>query len=174
MIGMIRGTRLAGALLVLAASPLPGFAQDDILGRSAYNFTLKDVNGREVSLSKFKGKAVVLDFWAVWCGPCVRSLPLLQSLADKYRSQGLEVIGLHVDDRMPPAEDIKEYLADRSVEYTNLLSTVHVDEEYLIMAMPTTYFVDRQGKLVGRHIGFNPSTSPEKLEQEIKAFLAKR
>jgi thiol-disulfide isomerase/thioredoxin len=165
---------LASTLGILLATTAPGSAQDDILGRSAHNFTLKDVNGRDVSLSKFKGKAVVLDFWAVWCGPCVRSLPLLQSFADKYRSQGLEVIGLHVDDRMPPAAEIKEYLSDRAVQYTNVLSTVRVDEEYLIMAMPTTYFVDRQGKLVGRHVGFNPSSSPEKLEQEIKALLAKR
>jgi len=171
---MTSGKVLAATLLVLLAGAVPGFAQDDVLGRPAYNFTLKDVNGREVSLSRFKGKPLVLDFWAVWCGPCVRSLPLLQSLADKYRAQGLEVIGLHVDDRMPPPEDIKEYLADRSVEYTNVLSTLRVDEEYMIMAMPTTYLVDRQGKLVSRHVGFNPSTSPAKLEQEIKTLLAKQ
>jgi thiol-disulfide isomerase/thioredoxin len=163
---------MAAAVLGMAAPA--GYAQRSLVGESAHNFTLKDVHGRSVSLKESRGKVVVLDFWAVWCGPCVKSVPFFQQMADKYGERGLEVIGLHVDDRMPPAQEIKEYLEDRSIRYTNLLSTVEVDEEYAILAMPTTYFVDRKGRIASQHLGFNPAKTPATIEAEIKNLLGKK
>lgn len=157
-------------LLLAMAAPRWAVTGQGIIGEEGFNFELKDVNGKTVKRSDFKGKVVVLDFWAVWCGPCQLTLPLLQDLADKYRSAGLEVVGLHVDDRVPPVEEIKSYLQARKVSYTNLLSTYKVDEAYYVYAMPTSYILDRKGKIVQQHIGFSRET-PEKLEKELREVL---
>ena len=160
---------------VLSVATLPygiyGYASQELIGERAPNFTLEDINGKTVSLSSYHGKIVVLDFWAVWCGPCEQSVPYFQTLADKYRKDGLEVVGLHVDDRRPSASKIEEYLGNRGVSYINLLSTVEVDDQYMIYAMPTTYMIDRNGVLRGRHIGFNPTRTPERIESDLQKML---
>jgi thiol-disulfide isomerase/thioredoxin len=124
-------------------------------------------------LSSLKGKIVVLDFWAVWCGPCTDSMPFFQKLQDKYGSQGLEVVGLHVNDRVPEAEEVKDFLEELGVNYKNVLSTTEVDDLYLVYAMPTTYIVDRDGVLRKRHIGFNPATAPARIERDVKELLSR-
>jgi thiol-disulfide isomerase/thioredoxin len=124
-------------------------------------------------LSSLKGKIVVLDFWAVWCGPCTDSMPFFQKLQDQYGAQGLEVVGLHVNDRVPEAAEVKGFLEELGVTYKNVLSTTAVDDSYLVYAMPTTYIVDREGVLRKRHIGFNPATAPERIEREVKELLSR-
>ena len=159
-----------GVLLLAMAVPQQAVPGQGIIGEKGFDFELKDINGKTVKRSDFEGKVVVLDFWAVWCGPCQLTLPILQELADKYRADGLEVVGLHVDDRVPPLEEIKSYLESRKVTYTNLLSTYKVDEAYYVYAMPTSYILDRKGKVVKQHIGFNQAT-PAKLEKELREVL---
>ena len=167
---MKKAITLLGVLLLAVAVPRVAAPRQGIIGEEGFNFELKDVNGKTYKRSEFKGKVVVLDFWAVWCGPCELTLPLLQSLADKYGAEGVEVVGLHVDDRVPAAEEIKSYLEARKVTYTNLLSSYKVDEAYYVYAMPTTYVLDQNGIVVSQHVGFGPET-PEKLEQELRELL---
>jgi cytochrome c biogenesis protein CcmG/thiol:disulfide interchange protein DsbE len=146
-------------------------AQDDLLGKKAPDFTLETVSGRTVSMKDLRGKFVVLDFWAVWCGPCQQSMPFFQKIQNDYGKYGLEVIGVHVDDRMPPADTVKEYLDDRGIQYDTLMSTVEVDDKFMIYAMPTTFIIDRSGKVAKVHVGFNPSTTPAEVEKEIRTLL---
>lgn len=166
--------------LSLAAMLSTATAQDapekDILGKKAPDFTLPSVmegHSMKFRLSSLEGKIVVLDFWAVWCGPCTDSMPFFQKLQDNYRTQGLEVVGLHVNDRMPPAEDVKAFLDGLGIRYRNLVSTTKVDDSYLVYAMPTTYILDRDGIVQKRHIGFNPKTAPDRIERDVKALLSR-
>ena len=143
----------------------------DLLGKSAPTFELESVSGETVRSEDLKGKVVLMDFWAVWCGPCKKSMPFFQQLSEKYRVSGLEVIGLHVDDRMPPLEKVGEYLEQAGVHYTNVASTVEVDDDFMIFAMPTTYLIDRDGVVVKQHIGFNPNTAPLVIEDAVRELL---
>jgi peroxiredoxin len=169
--------RALGAVLLAAmfssASAQQVPAAKDILGKKAPGFTLPSVNGGRLQLASLKGKIVVLDFWAVWCGPCTDSMPFFQTLQDTYRMQGLEVVGLHVNDRMPPEENVKGFLDELGIRYHNLASTTEVDDSYLVYAMPTTYLIDRDGVVKKRHIGFNPETAPERIERDVKELLSR-
>jgi peroxiredoxin len=165
------GVPLFAAMMTVAtAQEAP---QKDILGKRAPDFTLSSVTGEKFRLSSLKGKIVVLDFWAVWCGPCTDSMPFFQTLQDTYGAKGLEVVGLHVNDRMPEPEEVKAFLDELGVRYHNVVSTTEVDDSYLIYAMPTTYIVDRNGVVQKRHIGFNPKTAPERIERDVKALLSR-
>ncbi len=83
-------------------------------------------------------------------------------------------MGLHVEDRRPPVEEIKDYLTARKVRYTNLMSTDEVDDAYQVYAMPTTYLVDRGGRIRKAHVGFNPVSAPEEIEKEILQLLQRK
>lgn len=170
----LRGLRAAVALAfaaLLLAPPLASPQRRGVLDEPPPDLELPDLDGNLVSLRGFVGKIVIFDFWAVWCGPCEQSLPFFQRLEDRYRDHGLVVIGLHVDDEMPRPEAVRAYVEDRGVRYRNLLSTVEADEAFRVFAMPTTYIADRDGIVRTRHIGFNPSRTPERLEREVRDLL---
>ncbi len=156
---------------VLAEAPPQSGERRGVVNEPAPDLELPDLDGNLVSLRSFPGKIVVYDFWAVWCGPCVDSLPFLQELEDRYRDEGLVVVGLHVDDNVPSVEEVQAFLDRYGAEYVNLLSTVEADEAFRIFAMPTTYITDRDGVVRLRHIGFNPSRTPERLEKEVRDLL---
>jgi len=129
------------------------------------------MNGKTVSLSDYRGKVVLLDFWATWCGPCKESLPFMETLRDKYRRHGFEVIGLHVDDRRPPPDMIQEYIQERKVTYTNVISTWDVDESFQLRGIPTSFVIDRDGKVQRTHVGYDPETTPKKIEAHVRVVL---
>ena len=161
-------------LVLPAAAPAEAPPQSErrgVIDEPAPDLELPDLEGNLVSLRSFPGKIVVYDFWAVWCGPCVDSLPFLQELEDRYRDEGLVVVGLHVDDNVPSVEEVQAFLDKYGAKYVNLLSTVEADEAFRIFAMPTTYITDRDGVVRLRHIGFNPSRTPERLEKEVRDLL---
>ena len=163
-----------GILLVFGLArvvTMPAGAGQDVLGKKAPSFELQSVAGDTVKLTDLEGKVVLLDFWAVWCGPCRKSMPFFQELQDKYGQEGLEVIGVHVDDRMPSSEEVATYLEKLGVTYTNVVSTVDTDDEFMIFAMPTTYVIDQTGIIVKRHIGYDPATAPAELEEIVRAML---
>src|SRR5262249_51447765 len=100
----------------------------DGMPKQAPDFTLKDSHGQVVRLSDFRGKVVLLDFWATWCGPCRMTIPELNALAKKYQDQGVVVLGVSLDEKGWPA--IKNFTKRQAIDYTVVLSTPEVQKAY--------------------------------------------
>jgi len=132
------------------------------------NYTLKDINDRPVRLSDYKGKVVLLDFWATWCGPCKIEIPWFIEFQNKYGKDGLQVIGISVDDT---AAKLKPYVADMKMSYVVLQGLGKddlLDSYKATLALPTTVLISRDGKICQKHVGM---TSKEIFEAGIKSLL---
>jgi thiol-disulfide isomerase/thioredoxin len=128
------------------------------------DFTLESLDGSKISLSSYRGKVVLLSFWATWCGPCKEEMPAMQALYVKLRSKGFEVVAV---DMMEDKATVAKFVKTSGYTFPVLLdSTGSVGGgSYAARAIPTNYIVDKGGKLVARKIGIDgPSwTSEEKL-----------
>ena len=134
------------------------------------NFTLKDMNGVDVKLASFKGKPIVMNFWATWCGPCRAEIPSLVELNKQYGEAGKDVVilGVSVDD---PIEKLKPYASQMHMNYPVLVGAGRDDVQDAfgpLWGIPVTVFIDRDGKIAKKHSGI---ASKEQFEQEIKALL---
>jgi cytochrome c biogenesis protein CcmG/thiol:disulfide interchange protein DsbE len=121
----------------------------------APDFALKDIAGNEVKLSDFKGKVVVINFWATWCGPCRFETPWLVELREQYKKQGFEIIGVSVDslDEYDPAE-VSAFIKEHEVKYPIVMATKEMVNAFgPVTGLPTTIVIDRQGKIRHRHRG---------------------
>lgn len=160
----------AAALLVLALVAHSKAAEDSLSGKPAPAWKLKDVNGKTVQLADFKGKVVILDFWATWCGPCKMEIPSFVALQKQYHDQGLEVIGLSVDQGGPSV--VKQFIPKLGINYPVMMADEKVQSDYGdIEAIPTTFVINRQGVIVAKHVGV---TEKAEFEAEIKPLLKKK
>ena len=166
-------TALTLALVMMAGSTRAGQAGgasrcDPKAKPAKLDFTLKDVNGKPVKLADFAGKIVVLNFWATWCVPCRAEIPALVSLQTKYGKQGLQVVGIAIDD---PLEKMKPLVGKYKMNYpamTALGNDAILDTYGPMVLVPQTVVIERGGKMCTKHIG--PVTK-DALEQEIKGLL---
>lgn len=138
---------------------------------TAPEWTLKSLKNETLNLSNFKGKLVLIDFFYKSCYPCMLALPALQNLHEKYFDQGLRVIGIDPYDTKEK-DDIENFLEKRGVTYTVLLGGRDVAKDYHVPGYPTTYLIDKSGKILLSQVGFGDSTEV-KLEEIIKENLSK-
>ncbi|WP_254059676.1 TlpA disulfide reductase family protein [Granulicella sp. L46] len=140
-----------------------------LLGNAAPSFTLVDLNGKKVSLADYKGHAVVLNFWATYCGPCKLEMPWFQDLQNKYKDKGLVVLGLDQDDGMA----VKEVAAASKrvgVTYPILMPDDKISKSYQLGDyIPETFYVDKTGKIVEQTIGAH---SKDELEADVQKAIA--
>ena len=132
------------------------------------NFTLKDMNNRDVRLSDFKGKVILLDFWATWCGPCKVEIPWFAEFQEKYGPAGLQVVGISVDDTH---DQLTPFVAKLKMNYVVLQGLGHddVQDAYGPMwGIPVTALISRDGKVCAKHTGM---TAKEAFEEQIKSLL---
>ena len=124
----------------------------DVRGVPAPNFDLATLDGRRVKLSDYRGKAVLLNFWATWCSPCKVEMPWFVDLQKKYGNDGLVILGVAMDDS--EASKIAEFANEMGVNYPVLLGTDKVSEDYgNVEFLPTSFYIDREGKIVGKGEG---------------------
>lgn len=133
---------------------------------SASDFTLQDMNGRSVKLSDFKGKVVLLEFWATWCAPCRASAPGLEKLHKAYKDKGLVVLAVSVD--QGGWDDVKAFISRTGITYTVLKGTDDVEGDYQVRSIPMLLVLNKEGKITRRYLGFG---GDEDLEKDIKAIL---
>jgi peroxiredoxin len=134
-------------------------------GELAPDFTLSKIDGGEVTLSELRGKVVILDFWATWCPPCVKGIPEFVELYNEYKAQGLDVIGLSLDRGPSP---VKKFVVKNNVNYPVVMADRKVSDAYRPAYIPTTYIIDREGKIVSKVVGYNPKSF---FVSEIKGLL---
>ena len=133
----------------------------------APDFTLQSLDGRSVRLSDLRGKAVLLNFWATWCSPCKIEMPWFIELQNQYGSQGLQIVGVAMDDSSK--EDIAKFAKDIGVNYPVLLGKEAVGAAYGgVPALPESFFIGRDGKIVDRIIGLKGKSE---IEDSIKKAL---
>jgi thiol-disulfide isomerase/thioredoxin len=126
---------------------------------------LVDVEGRGVSTDSLRGKVVLLNFWATWCGPCREEIPLLVALQAHYGDQ-LAVVGLSIDD-LPP-EDVREFAREFQVNYPIAMSTPAIEAGFGgVYAVPSTVVLDPQGRIALHHLGL---LRPQQTEHEVRAL----
>ncbi|HVO61687.1 MAG TPA: TlpA disulfide reductase family protein [Terriglobales bacterium] len=136
-------------------------------GKSAPEFSLESLDGRTVHLADFRGKGVLLNFWATWCQPCKIEMPWFEELQKEYGSQGLQVVGIAMDDASK--EDIAKFAKEMGVNYPILLGKESVGDAYGgVQFLPSTFFIDRDGKVVDRIFGLR---SRSEIEDDIKLAL---
>jgi cytochrome c biogenesis protein CcmG/thiol:disulfide interchange protein DsbE len=142
-------------------------SQSPLLAAAAPAWDLKDVKGKSVKLSDFKGKVVILDFWATWCPPCRAEIPHFIGLQEKYGKQGLVVVGVSVDEGGPDV--VSSFVKANKINYPIVMGNLDVAQLYdANEGIPTTFVIDRTGNIVAKHLGF---TDSEIFEKEIKSVL---
>ena len=141
---------------------------DPAIGSLAPEFSLKSVpDGKTVTLSSLRGKAVVVNFWATWCGPCKIEMPWLVDLQKKYGSQGFQIVGVAMDDA--DDKEIADFAKKMGVNYVVLKGTEKVGDLYGgIDRLPITYYIDPTGKVVEESIGL---VSESTIEDHIKLAM---
>lgn len=123
------------------------------IGYTAPDFALNDLGGATVRLSDYRGRVVLLNFWATWCGPCRIEMPALQALEEDYAERGLRVVSVAGD--FEGARRVAPFVAEMGVHFPALLDADgRVQDQYLVRMLPTTLILDRQGTVVYKFVGF--------------------
>lgn len=173
-------SRIAQTIPVLAAAALLGWAAcnthrvhaDSVKspsdGKLAPDFALKDADGRTVHLTDYRGKVVVLDFWATWCSPCRTEIPWFTQFERQKKDRGFAVLGVSMDD--DGWSVVRPFLKDLSVNYRVVMGDDHTADMYGgIEALPTTFIIDREGRIAATHVGL---AGKEEFEDTIEDLLA--
>lgn len=153
-------------------NPTPGFqytVRGSEIGNLAPDFQLNNLNGQPVSLSDFRGKPVLVNFWASWCPPCRSEMPFIQDISvDKnWAEEGLVVLAIDIGES---ASTVRAFVKDEGLTFPVLLDTTwDVSFEYYILSIPTTYFIDREGIIQDLKIG--PFSSVTEIERSLKKII---
>jgi thiol-disulfide isomerase/thioredoxin len=159
-----------------ATMPAEATPPDPLMGKQAPNFTLEDTSGKKVSLADYKGKAVLVNFWATWCGPCKVEIPWFEKLHDQYAGQGFEILGvstdeLDLDDKAKLSTEkaeVVKFAKGMQMNYPVLLNGLSLKGYGELDSFPTSFYVDRSGKVVDVEVGL---ISRDEIEANIKKAL---
>jgi cytochrome c biogenesis protein CcmG/thiol:disulfide interchange protein DsbE len=132
--------------------PAGPFSLNAAVGQATPTFSLKDASGQLVRPVDYKGKVVLLDFWATWCGPCGIEIPWFTDFQRKYKDRGFTVLGVSMDDG--GWKDVKPFVAENKINYQIVLGDDKTSDLYGdVEALPTTFVIDREGRIASVHVG---------------------
>ena len=152
-------TLVSSLMIVVATSHVVAKEKTQHL---ASNFTLKNLDGEEVSLSQFRGKYLLINFWATWCGPCKVEMPSLEKLYQQFKSDNFDIIGISND--MFGERVVRPYIKATNLTFPMLLDQrMIVSRRYGIVSLPTTILIDPQGVIIGVLRGAEDWSDPETL-----------
>jgi len=138
--------------------------------KQAPNFTLKDADGKSVSLADYKGKVVLLNFWATWCGPCKVEIPWFIEFEQRFKDRGFSVLGVSMDEE--GWEVVRPYISRSRVNYRILVGSDDLAQQYGgVESLPTTFLIDKSGRIASTHVGL---ISKSDYENEIVQLLDSR
>ena len=156
---------------VVAAADQPGLRaalQPEKERKPAADFALQDVNGKTVKLADFRGKVVLLDFWATWCTGCKKEIPWFESFQSAYQAKGFAVVGVSLDEE--GWKVLKPFLEEHKIPYTMLLGDDPMSQRYGIGNLPDTFLIDRQGRVAALYK--ENLVDKDNVEANIKALLS--
>lgn len=159
-------TVLLGAPFVKASADNHSVAPSKAVGKIAPPFVRNDLNGKKIELAGYKGQVVLLNFWATWCAPCLSEMPRFVAWQKSYSAQGLQVVGVSMDDDVAPVRKMNQKL---QLNYPVVMGDEKLGDSYGgVLGLPITYLIDRQGKIRYRHQGL---TDLKQLESEMKLLF---
>ncbi len=155
-------------LVAEAPAAAPSSATCPAKTSANFDFTLKDPGGANVKLSDYKGKVVLLNFWATWCGPCKMEIPEFVEAYSKYRDRGVVILGVLSEDD-PSQQDLQTFMSEFKMNYPVMRQHTELEESLgTLWALPTSFVIDRKGQVCSKHMG---PFSKEALEREINGLL---
>ena len=152
----VAATSAALALLLASCSRPSSSPTGDLKSQSerkaAPNFSLKDADGNAVNLADYRGKVVLVNFWATWCGPCEAEIPWFIEFEKKYKDQGFAVLGVSMDD--DGWKSVRPYIASHKINYRIMIGSPLVSDQFGdIESLPTSFVLDREGRIASNHVG---------------------
>lgn len=158
---------LAGLVIGMLGGLLPGYSEVVRPTRPAKDFTLKDLSSKKVTLSDFRGKVVLLNFFATWCPPCRMEIPELVKISQQKKKGDLVVLGVSLDKDVVPFM-LKNFVKEMKISYPVLMGTEEVADHYFVTGVPVTVIITKDGKVHKRFDGF---ASPDQLDKALKDLL---
>ena len=140
------------------------------LGGAAPDFVLKGIDGKEVALSNFRGRMVLLEFWATWCPPCRATVPELTAIQEKYSGKGLVVLGVSLDEGADLPAKLSSFSKEFKINYRLLIGNEETERVYNVRSIPMTFLIDRQGKVVASYVGYVDNLAAVVSEQMDKTI----
>jgi cytochrome c biogenesis protein CcmG/thiol:disulfide interchange protein DsbE len=143
------------------SSPIPSEATPTALPEELFNAALTTLEGKPLRLSDYKGKVVIVNMWATWCGPCRREIPDFIKIQEDYKGRGVEVIGITSEDERNTAELVKEFVKEFEINYRVAWVDAKGWEAFLAprYSIPQTYVLDQNGQLLQKFVGYSPQVA---------------